>query len=60
MTTYDDELVHRPTPQDWGLLEKPSWQQRECWGNQERFLAEFVKRGKVYSLQELAASIRRL
>jgi hypothetical protein len=36
-----------PTPQDWGLPEKPSLSQLQCWDNQQRFLRRYVERGKL-------------
>jgi hypothetical protein len=48
VTEHDDELVYNPTPQDWGFPEKPTLQQRNCWENQERFLKEYARRGKLY------------
>jgi hypothetical protein len=47
VATHDDEQgLTPPSPQDWGLPEKPTLAQRECWENQQRFLRRYAERGK--------------
>jgi hypothetical protein len=45
---HDDDMeLLVPTPQDWGLPEKPTLQQRDCWEHQQRFLRRYAERGKL-------------
>jgi hypothetical protein len=49
LVPHDDEELKTsaPTPQDWGLPQKPSLAQLQCWDNQQRFLRRYAERGKL-------------
>jgi hypothetical protein len=48
------DALFTPTPQDWGLPDKPTAAQQQCWDHQELFLKAYAKCDRI---SEAAAAV---